>query len=279
MIVKKGGVEMARLETAIFDLGVLDVLAQQNSPIHRLDSRTKLITTIIFAGAVISFDKYEISGLTFFFLYPAILMTMANIPMGLLFKKLLVVAPFAFFIGIANPFLDRAVLLNVGPIAVSGGWISFASIMLRFVLTVSVALILIATTGVMGVCLALERLKVPQIMCVQLLLLYRYLFVLIDEATRLVRARALRSFSNRGMGITVTGHMIGYLLLRTLNRARRIYLAMLCRGFDGEIRLLRQMRMGLLDGIYILGWATAFVFMRIYNLPQLVGRWITGLFT
>jgi len=270
---------MARLETAIFDLGVLDVLARQNSPIHRLDPRTKLITTIIFAGAVISFDKYEISGLTFFFVYPAILMTMANIPLGLLFKKLLVVAPFAFFIGIANPFLDRAVLLYVGPIAVSGGWISFASIMLRFVLTVSVALILIATTGVMGVCMALERLKVPQIMCVQLLLLYRYLFVLIDEATLLVRARALRSFSRRGMGITITGHMIGYLLLRTLNRARRIYLAMLCRGFDGKIRLLRQMRMGLLDGIYILGWATSFIVMRLYDLPQLAGRWITGLFT
>ncbi len=66
--------------------------------------------------------------------------------------------------------------------------------------------------------------------------------MLIDEAKRLVRARALRSFKSRGMGIAVFGQLVGQLLLRTIDRSQRIHQAMLSRGFNGEIRLLGKFR-------------------------------------
>jgi cobalt/nickel transport system permease protein len=148
--------------------------------------------------------------------------------------------------------------------------------MLRFVLTVSAALILIATTGFNAVCLALEKMGTPRSFVVQLLFLYRYIFVLTDEASRMVRARSLRAFGGNGMGIRVFSSMIGHLLLRTMDRAQRIHLAMLCRGFDGEIRIARPLEFTGRDALFCLGWCGLFVLMRLYNLPELIGNAATG---
>ncbi|NTV76320.1 MAG: hypothetical protein HGA66_19220, partial [Holophaga sp.] len=73
-------------------------------------------------------------------------------------------------------------------------WISFLSILLRFALTTMAALVLIATTSFTGICAALERLGMPDVLATQLLLLYRYLLVLGEETMRMARARALRLF-------------------------------------------------------------------------------------
>jgi cobalt/nickel transport system permease protein len=267
---------MAKLDSAFFDIGTLDTLACRDSAIHRLDPRAKVVTTLVFVLVVVSFGRYEISALLPFGLFPLTLILLADLPPGYLLKKLLVAAPFALCIGIFNPFFDRQILLQIGPLELAGGWVSFASILLRFTLTVLAALVLIATTSFTGICMALERLGAPRVFALQLHFLYRYLFVLIDEAQRLARARALRSFGGRGQGMKVFGQMIGQLLLRTLDRAQRLHLAMLCRGFDGESRRLRPLRIGRPEIVFTLGWSAAFVFFRLYNLPQLLGRILTG---
>ncbi|MEE8398412.1 MAG: cobalt ECF transporter T component CbiQ [Desulfobacterales bacterium] len=270
---------MANIGSAFFDLGYMDTLANQESPIHRLDPRAKLITTLIFIVAVVSFGKYEVSALIPFFIFPLVLLLRGNLPLWYLLKKLLLVAPFAILIGMFNPFLDPQPLLLLGTVPVSGGWISFLSILLRFALTVGVALVLIATTGFNGVCMALEKMGVPNIFAVQLLFLYRYIFVLIDEALRMVHARSLRTFNKKGMGIHVYGYLVGSLLFRTMDRAQRIHLAMLSRGFDGEIRLRRPPNFGGKDVRFVLGWATLFVLLRCYNLPQRLGMLMTGMYS
>ncbi len=268
---------MARIDSSFFNINHLETLSYQDTSIHRLDPRVKLLTTLVFVVTVVSFNKYEITGLIPFMLYPVILIAMGNLPLSYLFKKVLLVAPFAVFVGIFNPFFDREVLVHLGPVGVSQGWISFGSIMLRFLLTVSAALILIACSGFHAVCMAMERMGAPRSFTVQLLFLYRYIFVLVDEASRMIRARALRSFGGRGMGIRVVVNMIGQLLLRTLDRAHRIHSAMLCRGFDGKIRLLRPLKFGRQDGCFLVGWCALFVLMRLVDIPQWLGEAVTGL--
>lgn len=266
---------MAKIESAFFDLGYLDTLAAQDTAIHRLDPRIKLVTTLVFVVCVVSFDKHEISALLPFFLFPAVLLGLGQLPPGFLAKKLLLVSPFAIMVGIFNPLLDQHVLIHLGPLGISGGWLSFLSILLRFTLTVSAVLILIATTGFNAVCMALEKLGAPKIFAVQLLVLYRYLFVLVEEGLRMNRARALRSFQGRGLGLKAFASFIGQLLLRTLDRAQRIHLAMLCRGFDGEIRIRRPLCIGARDLAFLVGWSSAFILMRAFDLPQLLGILVT----
>ncbi|MHC1729496.1 MAG: cobalt ECF transporter T component CbiQ [Syntrophobacteraceae bacterium] len=268
---------MAKIESSILDLTYLDTLSYQDTPVHRLDPRVKLLTTMLFIVCVLSFNKHELSALIPFVIYPVVLIALGNLPAGYLLKKVLLAAPFAFLIGIFNPLLDRAVLIHLGPIEVSGGWVSFASIMIRFVLTVSAALILIASTGFNSVCMALEKMGVPSGFAVQLLFLYRYIFVLTDEALRMVRARSLRSFGGKGMGLKVFSSMIGQLLLRTLDRAQRIHLAMKCRGFDGEIRVMRPLKISGRDIAFLMGCSALFLFLRFYDIPQRMGHTITEL--
>ena len=134
--------------------------------------------------------KNQISALIPYFVYPVFLGAMGNVPPVYLLKKLLLVSPFAVMIGIFNPFIDRDTLVSLGGIDISGGWVSFGSILTRFVLTVGVALTLIAVTGFTAVCLALDKLGTPRVFVIQLVFLYRYVFVLVDEAARMVRARS-----------------------------------------------------------------------------------------
>jgi len=263
-----------KLGSALFDIGYMDRLSSQDTPVHRLDPRAKLLTTLVFIIVVVSFDKYEISAFIPFLIYPIILMISGNLPPVYILKKIAVVLPFAFLIGIFNPILDREILVRLGQVHISGGWISFVSIMIRFVLTVGSALILVACTGFNAVCMALEKLGTPRIFAIQLLFLYRYLFVLVDEGARMVRARSLRTFNGRSMGVNIYSYLLGHLLLRTLDRAQRIHLAMFCRGFDGEIRLLRPLKIGRAEAAFVLGWSAFFFLMRIYNIPQVAGTWI-----
>ena len=266
---------MATIDRHFFDIGYMDTLSSQQTAIHQLDPRAKLLTTLVFVAIVVSFGKYEISALIPFFIYPVVLCAIGNVPPIYLIKKLVLVSPFAILLGIFNPLLDRDILINLSGIEISGGWVSFTSILIRFVLTVGAALTLIAVTGFNAVCMALEKLGAPKIFVVQLLFLHRYMFVLVDEAARIFRARSLRSFGGEGTGIKAYGSLVGQLLLRTMDRAQRIYLAMSCRGFEGEINVMQPLRFGRREIGFIFGWSLLFLLMRFYNLPILIGRVMT----
>ncbi len=267
---------MNNIGKTYFDIGYMDTLAQADSMLHRLDPRIKLITTAVFILAVVSFDRYAVSALLPFFLYPMVLIISGGLPAGYILKKVLIASPFAILVGIFNPLIDTETLIRIGPMAISGGWISFISILLRFVLTVTAALSLVALSGFNAVCQALIKLGVPRYFALQLLFFYRYIFVLCDEAERMVRARSLRSFQSAAMRFSLFISFAGQLLLRTLERAERIYMAMRCRGFDGHIRLIKSMSIRQRDIIFMCVWLTIFVFLRYINLPLRLGGLLTG---
>jgi cobalt/nickel transport system permease protein len=271
-------VSMTKIENRFSDIGRMDTLAAGDSALHRLDPRSKLITTLVFIVAVVSFEKYAVSALIPYFIYPVILISASGLSAGYLLRKVLLVSPFAILIGIFNPLIDQDILFHFGSIGIPGGWVSFFSIMMRFALTVTAAMALVSLTGFNAVCLALARLHVPKPFVVQLLFLYRYLFVLTDEAARMVRAKSLRSFDSGATSFRVFVSVLGHLLLRTLDRAQRIHLAMCCRGFDGQIRIISTMRVGAKDVGFMLGWSALFVLFRYYNIPMKLGTLVTGYF-
>lgn len=267
---------MSNLADSWNSIKLFDELSGRQSIIHRINPVAKLLTTLVFVVCTISFGKYEVIQLLPLVLYPVALVVLADLPAKELFKRMLVAAPFALGIGIFNPFFDRLPLVTIGHFSISGGWLSFISIMLRFGLTMMAALVLIAISGIEGVGLALFKLKLPRILVTQLLLVYRYLNILIEEILRTVRAYSLRSLRDQGFNYRVWGSLIGQLLLRTIDRAERIYQAMCCRGFDGEIRLSRNQPLRLADCLYFFGWSLFFISVRCFNIPKILGQVIMG---
>jgi cobalt/nickel transport system permease protein len=265
-------------DEAFFSIGRLDRLSYQDTFVHRLDPRAKVIATMLFVVTVISFSKYEVLALIPFLLFPVVLLTLGDLPIGFILKKVLIVSPFAVFVGIFNPFFDTRTAVVLFGLPVSAGWVSFLSILLKFLLTISAALILIATTSFPGVCQALRRLGAPALFVSQLLFLYRYLFVLLEETMRIVRARDMRSFGKRGMGANVAARIIGALFLRTVERAERIYRAMLSRGFRGEVPLLRRTGIGTVDALFLVVTVVYLAVFRIFPVGVWTGRFAQELF-
>lgn len=261
-----------------YSLGRLDRLSYRNSLVHRLDPRAKLIATLFFLVTVVSFSKYEVSALIPFFLFPVLLMILGEIPFLFILKKVLLVSPFAVFIGIFNPLLDTRQIMVFSGLTLSAGWFSFFSILVKFVLTISAALLLIATTPFPSVCHALRRLGIPSLFVSQLLFLYRYIFVLVEEAMRMVRARDMRSFGASGTGIKLFVRMIGTLFLRTIERAERIYSAMLSRGFQGDIPTPKRFHFKAIDLVFIATTVSFLLALRFFSVTDRVGSLAQELF-
>lgn len=268
---------MASIDGAVLDLKLLDRLAAGETALHRLDPRAKVLVTFAYLVAVVSFGKYELTALIPFFVYPAAMIALGNLPAGYFVRKAALIVPVAIVVGMFNPLFDREILVRLGPLAVSGGWVSFASLVVRAILTVSGALVLVGVTGFTAVCQALERLGMPQAFAVQLLFLHRYLFVLTEEGARASRARELRSFGQRGRGIATYGPLVGNLLLRTWQRAERVHMAMLARGFTGEFRTEQSSRFGRAEVLFLAAWSALFIILRLQNVSRLLGGFITGM--
>ncbi|MBI4595338.1 MAG: cobalt ECF transporter T component CbiQ [Candidatus Tectomicrobia bacterium] len=259
-------------DTEFFNLGYLDTLSYRDTFIHRLDPRVKLVVTSIFTITVVSFPKYEVSGLIPYFLFPVLLFVLGDIPLRFILKKILTVSPFAFFLGIFNPIIDTHVIYILYGIPISGGWISLLSIILKFFLTISAALLLIATTSFPGICSGLRRLGLPDIFVSQLLFLYRYIFVLMEETMKMVRARDMRSFGKNGSGIKIFVNLIGVLFIRTVERSERIYQAMLSRGFKGKVESSKIYRISGTDIVFTMLALAVFYLFRKYRITGMFGK-------
>lgn len=268
---------MSRIDTALHELNSLDALAARPSAAARLDARAKILATLACIVAVVSFDRYAVLALFPFALFPLGLAALGNVPLPMIGRKLLLASPFALMVGIFNPVLDRAPLVDFFGVAVSGGWVSFVSILLRFCLTVAAALVLVATTGFFNVCSGLAQLGMPRVFTTQLLLLQRYAHVLAGEAARMNAARQLRACGQRGVTLAVYGSLLGHLLLRALERAQRIHQAMLSRGFDGELRSLSTRRWLGADSVFLALCLAGFALARSIDLPRVLGAYLTGL--
>ncbi len=260
------------LDTALHEIRRLDDLAALDTPLHRLDARAKVLVTLFFLVSMLSLGRYEVSRLLPFAAFPLILAVQGGVPLSLLLRRAALALPFVVFVGIFNPLIDRTVHLTLGPLSITGGMLSFLSIVLRSLLAVSTGLVLVAVTGFDQICRALGRLGMPTALLVQLQFLYRYLFVLADEALRMLHARTQRCAPDRHPCLREYRSLLGNLLLRTLDRAGRIHQAMLCRGFDGQMPELRPTtRFGPAEWRFCALWGLFLVAVRILNLPQQLG--------
>ena len=266
---------MASIKTSLYKMRLFDDLAQNETSIHRVHPLLKLLTTVVYLTVVVSFDRDEIGGLLPFFFYPVLIFALAEIPAAPILKRVLSVAPLVIGIGILNPVFDHHTVFFFG-MTISKGWFTFVSILIKSGLTVLASILLIATTGIDQLAASLRILRVPKIFVLQLILTYRYISVLIEELSRMMMAYSMRAPKQKGIHPRVWGSFAGQLLLRTFDRAQRVYQSMNLRGFTGEYHTGRTIKVRINDVLYFAGWSSFFILARIYHLPDLIGSFFTG---
>jgi cobalt/nickel transport system permease protein len=222
-----------------------------SSPVHALDSRIKLALVVVFILSVALAPSGAWAAFVLFFATIFGTVILSGIPPLKMLRRSVIALPFALaafpliFTSLGAPLAS----LHLGPWSfspTSEGFDRFLSIAVKSWLSVQAALLLSATTPFPDLLLAMRAFRVPQLLVSVIGLMWRYLFVLADEAIRLMRARDARSGAEPGHrsggGVLwrarVTGGMAGSLFVRGFDRADRVYDAMLARGYDGETRAL-----------------------------------------
>lgn len=216
----------------------LHLLQHPQSWLSNLDGRTKLAMFFAYVLAVL-FTKpnaywtwLSLAGLLL------ILFTLARVQIRWIAFRLVPVLPF--------------VALGALGVLLGGSKEMFLQVTVKMLLCVGAAVWLSGTTPFTQLLEALRKLKVPSLLTIMLSFMFRYLFVLAEEAIRMSRAYQSRCPRKQTLGDAENiGRLAGALMLRTYNRAERIYLAMLSRGFSGEFRTLSVHRMTFADIVFL----------------------------
>ena len=227
----------------------LDPYQEGDSLIHRLDARVKFILTLVF---ILTTALAPISAWPVFILLFSLVLAievLSGLGVSFVLKRSVLAAPFVIS---AAPLLFTipgdalATIPGLNWILSLQGLERFLSLSLKSWISVQAAIVLSATVTFPNLLLAMRALRIPRLLVAVFGLMWRYLFVLVDEVLRLMRARAARSGESGIPGARaggslvwrarVTGGMAGSLFLRGFERSDRIYNAMLSRGYDGEVR-------------------------------------------
>ncbi|UJL45252.1 cobalt ECF transporter T component CbiQ [Virgibacillus sp. NKC19-16] len=199
------------------------------------EPRAKLVAGLFFIFGVISLTTTAIA--TIAYVTSFMIVVFMRIPLTLLFKRYLIITPF--------------LLLMTVPLLFGQGFfvsdnLAFATlILIKAFTSMNVITIILDSQSLDQFMNSLADLKVPPLLITVLILSYRYVFLFLDDIQKMQIAMKSRFF-NGGLSIRalkVYGQLIGTLIIRSMDRAERMYEAMASRCFNGKLRFEKSPKM------------------------------------
>lgn len=242
---------MDDISRSISRIRKIDELGEKDTVLHKIDPSVKIIVTLIYVIKVLSIKEFLILDFLCIVLYPIVLFKIGEIPVVFILKKVLFVLPIIFGISAINLIIDFSceeiyfsiVLLFKGIFALTG------------------ALLLIVTTGIYNLVLGLKKLKLPNILIIQILMMHRYILFMMEECYRVKSAYELRTFGEKAMTMKDYGQIIGQMILKTIDKAENVYEAMRLRGFQEDIHISENNKAGYVDFLYLIIWTVILIFL------------------
>jgi cobalt/nickel transport system permease protein len=231
----------------------IDRYSELHSPIHRLDPRTKIISLLVCVLAIVLTATAQTMRLAGYAVLLSVIIVVSSVPCWYILKRSLAVVPFVLALSLSAVFFgSRSTYWLAGTLA--RAWLA------------AVAMVaLSSTTRFPDLLRGLRSLGIPSLLVMLFSFMYRYIYIFLDEAMRMERARQARSFGVRRTGrLRVFGHMIASLLLRAYERGERVYASMLSRGFDGELRTARPLRYGVTDAIFLCLFGAGIIIVKVW---------------
>lgn len=253
----------SKLEYTYRKIKQLEIQHQPINLLNTINPTAKLITTLIYLILMLSVSIYHLSALLPFAVYPILLAAFAHLSYRRISIYVLPILPVVVLIALFNPLIDRQTAFSFFSIDVSRGWISFISIILRATLAAQCVIILLLSTGITPLIKALHTIGIPAILANQILFVYRYLTLILEEAISIQRARKSRGCNDKSVRIWST--IIGQLFIRSMNRSTYIYQAMLSRGYEQSAIIKNDSQWQTKDSYFIIIWISFFLIIRFFN--------------
>lgn len=241
------------------------VAGDPGSPIHRLDPRAKLvgfatITLVAVSTPLHAWPAYVAAAAAL-----TAIAALGRVPARTIAARAKLVLPLVLFVALFVPFARHGDPVELGPITVSQqGLATLATVSAKAILGTLSAVLLGATTSFPDVLHALERLKAPRLLVLIAAFMYRYLFVIAGEARRMRAALSARGYAPRhALQAQAIGRVATALFLRTYERAERVHLAMLARGWNQTMPRLNVLAYQRNDALFVAALATVLLTTRI----------------
>ena len=190
---------------------------------------------------------------------------LARINPRTVWTRVRVVLPLVLFVAVFVPFVRKGDPVDLGPVTVSEqGLATFATVSAKAILGTCSAVLLGATTSFPDVLHALERLRAPRLLILIAAFMYRYLFVIVDEVSRMRAALAARGYAPRhALQAAAIGRVATALFLRTYERAERVHLAMVARGWSQTMPRLNVLTYTRADAVFLAALAASLLSVRV----------------
>lgn len=219
------------------------------APLSALDVRIRLICVILFSLVAATLQTPGALGAATVF--SLALVAAARVPVKHLLQRLMVVNLFIAFLWLFLPWsMPGEELFRLGPVQVSGAGVGYAlAITVRSNILVLAIIAFMSTASITSITRAMGLLRVPDKITYLFFFTYRYIGEISSERTRLVNAMRVRCFVPTTSLHTYRSYacLVGMLLVKSFDRARRVRMAMLLRGFDGRFPCLDAGRISKLD--------------------------------
>ncbi|MBR0471448.1 MAG: cobalt ECF transporter T component CbiQ [Methanosphaera sp.] len=225
---------------SIEELRQQEYLSNQNSILHNIDSRIKLIVLIITILFAVTSTNYIVFIILEIYLISLIAISRISLKDALI--RVLLILPFGLFIAIFQPFVHPGQVLYTLPLGINITLegIEFAELLMAR-LTISVTSIVLFSyiTPMKDIAEAFRRLHVPNEFAMIFSLFVRFIFLFYDELNSIRQAQASRCFalSNNTpymWKVKQIGYLFLMMFLRAYERGETVYASMASRGYNSE---------------------------------------------
>ncbi|WP_372789536.1 cobalt ECF transporter T component CbiQ [Paraconexibacter sp.] len=246
------------------------VAGDPGSPIHRLDPRAKILglLTVTVVAVTAPLHAWPV-----FVACATVLLGVglaARIGVGDHLRRVRPALVLVVPVAVVVPFVRVGGEAHaLGPLTVhDAGLHVLASVLVKSALGVSSGALLTLTTPFPDVLRGLQALRAPRLLVLIAGLMYRYVFVVADEAGRMRTALTARSYRPRTVAHAGTlGRLACGLFLRSYERGERVHVAMLARGYDGRMPQLVRLRPTRTDTVFVVCIAALLLPLRLLGAP------------
>ncbi len=242
-----------------------------DSYIHRLNPILKLIITVLYIVVVSSFSIYAIIALVPFIVFIYFVLLMSNLDVKDILKSFLVIEPFIIILAFFSAIFTYG-HIYIFDVAIHLSVIVFFSLIIKITLTMLSVIILMSTTKSSDVFNSFLYFRVSKIFVTVLFLTYRYIWVFLDEVRNTLTAYYLRGGNSKKVKFNEFIPMIGQIFIRSYDKGKNIYNAMLLRGYDVDKNYYNKNSLNKYEVISITTIFIGFLICRIYNVVFIIGN-------
>lgn len=221
---------------------IKEKFSEGDSPLHRLDPRVKIIVALFFSVIVAVTDKYISLWGALFLAVAAV--AVARLKTKEIISRLLVVNSFIFLLWLMLPFtFPGKNIYTLGSLGISQEGIKYALLItIKSNSIILAGIALLSTSSIFNLVHALRHLHFPDKLTQLFFFSYRYIYTIHSEYIRLNNALKIRGFKPQTNLHTYKtyAYLVGMMLVRSYDRSKRVYDAMLCRGFKGKFWTLNH---------------------------------------